>query len=109
MSEAFVRIELDDGSEHEWGAVMSAVPTVGDFLWLYFDKPGEQTGNDFLEARVVKRHFPLDSNEVWITAASGGEVPEGYIADSPQWPSDDMECYTVRKALGLLEKPSGTT
>jgi hypothetical protein len=102
----FVRISLADGSEHEWGMCMEVVPQIGDTLWLYCEIPGEeQTGNDHLEATVVKRVFPVssyDDPEVMLEVFCPDTVPEGLIADSPEWPSDDPDSYAVQKALKRL-------
>jgi len=80
---------------------MDIVPMVGDTLWLGYEEPGvEITGNLNLEATVIRRLFPIEEDDdVWLTARSDESVPEGYIANSPAWPSDDLNGYTVRKAL----------
>lgn len=101
-----VRISLDDASEHEWGMRMTVVPAIGDTLWLYCEIPGEErTGNEHLEATVVKRVFAIsdESPEVMLEVRCPETVPEGFIADSPEWPSDDPDTYAVKKALGKLQ------
>lgn len=101
-----VRISLDDGSHHEWGMRMNVVPTIGDTLWLSCEIPGEErTGNEQLEAIVVKRLFPISDyghQEVLLQASCDETVPEGFIADSPEWPSDDPDTYAVKRALGKV-------
>ena len=101
-----VRISLDDGSDHEWGMRMTVVPQIGDTIWLYCEIPGEeQTGNEHLEATVVKRVFTVsayDQPEVMLEVSCPETVPEGFIADSPEWPSNDPDTYAVKKALGKL-------
>lgn len=109
-----IRIELDDGSNHQWGFRSKVVPTIGDTLWLWCELPGEEkTGNQFLEAVVVRRRFAVESNdfyeqEVTLIAHSSSRVPGGFIADSPEWSSDDKSLYHVRLAMGL-EPTEGAT
>lgn len=102
-----VRISLTDGSEHEWGMRMTVVPQIGDTIWLYCELPGKaQTGNEHLEATVVKRVFSVcdygGDSEVMLEVSCRETVPDGFIADSPEWPSDDPDTYAVKKALGRL-------
>jgi len=86
----FIRLELDDESDHEWGWNSEIAPVVGDFVWLYYEKPNEEaTGNDFLEAVITKRMILVsEDGELWLTAHCDESVPDGYIADSPAWPSE---------------------
>jgi hypothetical protein len=91
VSEIFIRVELDDKSGHEWGWSSSFVPAVGDIMWLYYELPdSEQTGNNYLEAVVVKRQVIVGEDEVWLTVHSDETVPHGFVADSPEWPSDEV-------------------
>jgi hypothetical protein len=117
----FIRLELNDGSGHEWGWNSDIAPIVGDIVWLYYEIPDEEpTGNFYLEAVVTKRQIMIqdhegdEEDEIWITAISINGVPDGYVADSPAWPSKEVSVRHEELQRDLLnirskssERPKG--
>lgn len=101
-----IRAELE-GTNHEWGWECDFVPSVGDELWLYIGVPDEEPDGDHLTVIVAKRVVPLESSgtpEVWLTVRCDAkshlqDMPDGYIAHSPEWPSTEHSARERRHAL----------
>jgi hypothetical protein len=114
----FIRAELDENAmpSHggEWGWHSEVVPAVGDTLWLRVEVPDEEpTGNHHLEATVIRRIFPIDDEpegEAWLTVHTASKIPEGHIANSPEWPSAEFgaRMERLRRSLAQIRgKPCG--
>ena len=99
----FIRVRMDDGSEHEWGFNSPAAPAVGDVICLWYAERDEES-YDFVESRVVRREFDTvdDSDEVNITV-SAVPIPEDCISDSAAWPSDEWSKRKVEWEKKLRE------
>lgn len=80
-------------SDHEWGFEVpdGCIPAVGDEIVLWYAIPDTEDTEEFTDGIVIKREWSWDfDNEemtVCLQVELNREIPEGYIADSPVWPS----------------------
>jgi hypothetical protein len=103
----FLRICQD--TAHEWGFRVPDyyVPSVGDILMLEYARPDEES-EDVVRGVVVRRQFSFcsdfkEGNEIWCWVCLDEPIPDGYIADSTEWPA--LTCtQRAAKAEAYLEQ-----
>lgn len=87
-----------DDKTHEWGFYSDLVPSVGDTIQLQVNPPNEhQPDGKMLKCLIVSREWYFghyyesgdwQEDSVDFEVSSGDQIPEGYIADSEEWPSE---------------------
>lgn len=98
----FIHVESDG---HEWGYWSDFVPSPGDTVMLWYALPDNDC-EDAIACTVTSRTVYAGGDEedtVVIVGDLALPIPDGYVPDSPAWPSVE---YTERRralALELLE------
>ena len=91
----FLRFNADN---HEWGFDVpdGFIPSIGDTVTLWHAMPDDTEGDteDAIDGVVTKRRWGFasdfrDEECVEFEVALESELPEGYVADSTEWPASE--------------------